>query len=98
MLNESFIDDPIVYIYCPTVSHEILCKNYFKYNDWGCKCKYKVLYIRNYINCSQVANECDLIKYIWNYNDIKNYTIYCNWRQKREIELYNLYNSVYNRV
>ena len=83
----SHIDDPIVYVYCPIVCHQLLCKNYFKYNDWMCNCHYSIMYIKNYIHCSQVVNEYDLFQYdrrtnTMNKSDIKNYSIYRHWREK----------------
>ncbi len=85
----SQINDPIVYVYCPIVCHQILCKNYFKYNNWNCNCHYNVMYIRNYIHCSQVVNEYDLLKCDRFNNisksDIKNYNIYLDWRERNHL-------------
>ncbi len=82
MFNSNNIDDPIVYVYCKVVSHEFLCKNYLKYNEWGCSCNYKVFYVRNYVNCSHVLDEYDLIKYDWFECDKNNYMKYLNWKER----------------
>lgn len=82
MLNtQNYIDNPIVYVYCPVVYHQFLCKNYYNYNDWACSCKYKILYVRNYVKCSDVTNEYDLIKYNSSVSDINNFNTYWKWRE-----------------
>jgi len=88
----SHIDDPIVYVYCPIVRHQLLCKHSFQYNHWSCNCRYHITYIRNYIHCSQVVNEYDLFRchttsfpYTFTKSDIKNYHIYQQWREKNNV-------------